>query len=248
MINVIINTMRSNTEINVSPGKQFSVTESELNVGDIWSIDEHGDIIIILVVDEKDLKSLIFSNEIFRKAEMMRLVTSWSYIIIQCYYESVNHNSVFEGALISLQELGIIIAHTDYSGTSERITQIITRDRRDKRNEPPRNFVTALVTDGEAILLSFPGIGPAKLATLLNECGEVAQVIMALTDPTTKTPLISRDDKDKIRNALELDDDMMLGIIPIEVNFNERQPATNNNKQPAERADNSSQQSFLNLE
>jgi ERCC4-type nuclease len=215
MIDVIVNTMRPNTEISVSPNKQFSITESELNVGDVWAIDEHGVITIILVVNEEDLKSLVFSNEIFRKAEAMRSITPWSYII-RCYSysDSFNHGSTIEGALLSLQELGVIIAYTENTPDviSERITQIITRDRRNKRNEPRRNFVTT--TDGETILLSLPGIGPAKLATLLNECGIVAMALCALTDVSIKTPLITTDQKLKIRKALELDDDMILAPVP----------------------------------
>lgn len=251
MIDVIVNTMRPNTEISVSPNKQFSITESELNIGDVWAIDEHGVITIVLVVDEKDVRSLVFSNEIFRHAELMRLITPWSYIIVHYEFEPFEHNHIIEMALISLQELGVIITSVGYINISEHITRIITRDRRDKRNEPQRNFVTT--TDGESILLSLPGIGPAKLATLLTECGDVTMALCALTDLSIKTPLITTDQKIKIRKALELDDDMILAPVPANSAIyrgktDAKQPVSNSERSGTEQSTGSGQQSTLDLD
>lgn len=217
MQTIIIDSKQPNKDITISPSNNFAVTKDNLIVGTVWSIDNDGTIIIIRVIGYQELKASIFNNTIFMEAEQMRSITPWCYLLI---VGAIEYIPAIEGGLVALQELGITISHTiPLSGDqneeiSVRIMQLITKDRSPKRIDPQREFI--ITTDGEAMLMALPGIGPTKVSLLLHECGSIAWALASLTDPTITTPTITKDQKQKIRTALELDDQSMLSVILLE--------------------------------
>lgn len=215
MKTVIVDSTAPNTiDLSFSPNKKYQVTSAELDVGSVWSIDENGEITIIQVVNAAHLKSMTINSSIFEIAQRMRAIASWCYLLIT---GEIAQESMIDGMLMSIQELGIIITNNSSSPgsnyiTSEHIARIIERKHESKRIAPQRDFLTT--TDGEALLMTLPGIGK-KTAVLLKECGSVAFALVALSDPMITTPTITIKDKMAIRKSLELETGFMLGIIPI---------------------------------
>lgn len=204
-----------NVDLSASPNKKYQITSDSLDVGSVWSIDDDGTIIIIQIIEARYLKPMTINNWIFETAQKMRSITPWCYLLIE---DEIDYEPMIDGMLMSLQELGIIITNNsgflgNKSSTGECVARIIERKREPKRILPHREFITT--TDGEALLMTLPGIGEKKTQVLLNECGSVAMAFVALTDPTITTSTITSAQKQTIRKALELEDGFMFGIVPI---------------------------------
>jgi hypothetical protein len=150
----------------------------------------------------------------------------WCYVAIQGAYSCstdgrVLHNGMItgwtwaalQGALLSVQELGVSIAHVADDAAYERLViSLAGRPRPTRRLLPPKDAL--FYTPGEAVLLSLPNVGSTKLATLLTACNTPAEALVALCDTgPTVLPGIGPTTRQQARDALGLAEGAILTII-----------------------------------
>lgn len=208
---VIVNQGEKDDEIAAKLADAYDVSRQPLDIGTLWAFDENGSLIIVDVISAKDFRASIYTGDIVRTSQQMIDLTSLSYIIIN---GEIDHDNTIDNSIISLQEFGLIVTYADeYSILETRISYIINKKRDPKRVEPLRQMIVS--TPGEMLLMSIPGIGPSKVAVLLNQCGTIAWALAALTDPSVRIDHITDKDKESARMVCELEDGEMLAVIGV---------------------------------
>ena len=195
---------------------------------------DHGDALIacndntMVLVERKspdDFLNSLKEGRLFPQLSEMLSYTRWSYL---CITGDLLHGSngnvvsdrgntgwsynAVQGALLTAQEMGIFIVTC--AGDMDYEACILRLAARDRKEEllilPPK--LPRILSAGEAIICSLPGIGPERMGIVLDACGSAAWAMVALTDPTSEIPGIPHNVKIKIRGALKLQDAEQLGI------------------------------------
>lgn len=225
----------------VAADQGIDVIVSRLDAGDAWIIAGK-DIVIVERKTPNDLLGSIKDERIFMQAAKMRELSQWSYIYIQGMLVPDRHGYVLadyeididsstpqemyrqtswtwaslQGALMTLQELGMTIIHAGKQVRyGDGLIGLGERNRDTRKVKPSRDLT--ITTASETILASIPGIGANKAADILEYCGNVADSLQYLTIPGKGGP-IGVTLKEKIKQSLGLKPDEMLLKAVVEVN------------------------------
>lgn len=197
-----------------------------LESGDLMLACSDGNTLLIERKTSDDFLGSIKSGRMFEQAARMLDQSRWSYVVITGTLEcnpsgyavtgrgvTEWHWSSVQGALATLQELGVFISHLPNEADFE--TWVLSLGKRERKPElmlMPTRWPRYL-TPGETILASLPGIGEERLQALIDYCGTPGWALVALTDADTEIPEIPRNVKAKVRAALGLKDADQLAII-----------------------------------
>lgn len=187
-----------------------------LPCGDCWlATDKH-----TVIVERKtpsDLLASIADGRLFEQCTAMIAQSPWCYVCVTGYYTVKAHQIVIErqatqwndrsveGALLTVQELGVNIircdGETDYGPT---MLWLANRDREEVQVKPRRKAREQ--TTQETILCSLPGISDVRAAALLEQHKSLAQALVGLTklDTDEHTPGIGRGTRQAVRAAMQL--------------------------------------------
>lgn len=201
---------------------------STANLGDdvtVLALCDDGAMLAVLCLDFERFLTWLKTDSLFQRIEKLKARSEWAYVFMVGSVRPnaagkavINGNernwawSAIQGALVSMQELGVIVGYcADESAFGEAVQLLGNRQRTTKRMKALRNFET--YSPAEEILLALPGIGEKTMLELIQECGSVMWALIALTAPDTKVPGIGEKSKAAIRNALGLepDEQIMLG-------------------------------------
>lgn len=178
----------------------------------------------VLHLSAPDVLKAIQGGTLFDKAAKLKQRSPWAYMIISGELRQRGSDTLcdgslrkwqwssVEGALLTVQELGVVVATCPHEADlGARALQLASRDRSTKRVSATRDL--GYYSPGEALLLALPGIGEARAYEVLAHVGNVPWVALwALTD-STPLPGIGDGIKARIREALGLGPDEALGVI-----------------------------------
>jgi ERCC4-type nuclease len=199
-----------------------------LDYGDLLITTADGDLLAIERKTPGDLLNSIASNRLWNQLAGLVQRSRWAYLVITGEMRPSSAGKVvtehgengwewdaLQGALLKAQELGAMVinasAERDYEVV---IMRLAARDRaRTVRIEPVK--VPAVVSEGEKILLSLPGIGLEKVGPLLEYASSAAWALQFLTDVETPGHLsgIGPGTKAAIRRALGLADGQEIAVV-----------------------------------
>lgn len=197
-------------------------TVSKLDYGDMWVSTDDGQLLCVERKTPSDLLGSIKDKRIFQQCAGMRDKTPWAYVVVTGTLNCDNEGKVIangrktgwqwssvQGALLSVQELGVNIAYSQNdSEYPYTIKNIANRSRSTEKLLQP-TVQPRLMSPGEIVLSSLPGIGEDKAKLLLDEFnGCAADAIAWLTwlDTTYTVAGVSTGTKQKVRSALGLTD------------------------------------------
>jgi ERCC4-type nuclease len=205
------------------------VSHTILDSGDIWCSTDDGKMIVIERKTPDDLLGSLKDERLFVQmvglAEL-RKTGNWPYLmitgelacgpmgkVITSRGETGWEWSAIQGALLSIQEMGVFVTYaksdTDFEAAVMRLGN---RERNEKMLVPPARLGKVLGLQA-GFLCGLPGIGPDKVSAVLTECGTPAWALVALTDATSKIPGIGEGIKNNIRYALGLQNDQQMGVL-----------------------------------
>ena len=206
------------------------IPTSSTNLGDdvtALALCDDGTMLAVLCLDFERFLTWLKTDSLFQRIEKLKQRSEWAYVFMvgsarpnAAGKAVVNGNernwswASIQGALVSMQELGIIVGYcADEAQFGEAVVQLGNRQRTTKRMKSLRNFET--YSPAEEMLLALPGVGEKTMLELIRECGTVMWALIALTAPDTKVAGIGDKSKAAIRNALGLEDDeqIMLGLV-----------------------------------
>lgn len=194
-----------------------------LPAGDVMVATGDNEILLIERKTPDDLLSSIADGRLMQQALAMREQTTWSYVVITgALIPDLDGNvngslwkySAVQGALISVQEVGVHVVYCngkrDFSACVQRLA---ARDRGPMHVEPRR--LANVYGEGQALLASLPGIGPDRAVNLIKGLPSVAWALVYLTGDwggEHKVPGIGQGTKARVRRALGLQEGFRLEI------------------------------------
>jgi DNA excision repair protein ERCC-4 len=181
-----------------------------LSTGDLWADD--------VIIERKTLSDLLASiadGRLLNQAAEMRARSEHCYLVIcgplvwdfdQKVVGTGWHFRRVQGALLSVQELGVCVVHTadndDYAST---VAWILARSRDRIVTLWPRKFGVP-ATKSEEILCSLTDVGPERATRLLEKFGSVADALAALTGDVELPVGVGPKTRASVRVALGLSD------------------------------------------
>jgi len=194
-----------------------------LDAGDLWCATDDNQILIIERKTPSDLLNTIGQDRLFSQCARMREYSPWCYLVItgHFYVQSNGHIqiagretgwlfSAIQGALLTVQELGVGVIHCngeeDYAACIERLSN---RERGEIHIDQPRQ--PHILSAGESFLAALPGIGIEKAQALLKHCDTPAWALSYLTRyGENGVPGVGDGIKRSVRKALGLSEEMEL--------------------------------------
>lgn len=191
-------------------------TPTLLDAGDYWVATEDNQLLIIERKTPEDLLGSIKDGRLFEQCHRMKTQSKWCYVVITNVIYSGsdgkawangkrlggpkpndgwNYNSV-DGTLLTIQELGVFVVHCknemDFGPTVERL---IKRERGLLSIGCVRS--SNILSAGEQVLTSLPGIGLTRMQKLLERHYTPARVFehLSQTHLPTKKALGLQDDE-----------------------------------------------------
>lgn len=200
-----------------------------LDCGDLWASCDDGELLVIERKTPNDLLNSISDGRLFNQCSVMRGRSVWAYV---CITGALNHTvngfvtvdgnvtgwrfDDVQGALLTCQELGVSVlfcrGDKEYEATIQRLAR---RERVKEKAIAPRTN-GRLLTPGEQILISLPGIGLERAQALLGEFDHVACALAWLTwrhkDSRYDIAGVGLGTKLNVRRALGLNEDEELDV------------------------------------
>jgi ERCC4-type nuclease len=197
-----------------------------LEAGDILATTESGEMILIERKTPDDFLNSLADDRMFLQVSHMRLITPWSYVLITGEFRRSPEGKVLtsrptnwnwdsiQGALLSIQELGVFVSFCGNDTEYERgVLRIGSRDHRDVMDIPPAK-TPHIFNISESIIASLPGIGIERMRTVMDFCnGEPGWAICGLADPNVVFPGIPKSVNKRVREALKLKDNESINIL-----------------------------------
>lgn len=200
-----------------------------LEHGDLWMSTGAGDLICVERKTPSDLLGSIKDGRVFPQVAGMRARTPWSYVVItgaliadhsgKCLADGRITGwdwSSVQGALLTIQELGVGVVHSqgdsDYEAT---VLRLADRKRGNEYVMQPKHDARVM-TSAEVILTSLPGIGWDRAQDLMHHFhGRAGEALAWLTWMGTfgEVAGIGRGVKSQIRKALGLTEDEELFVM-----------------------------------
>jgi len=171
-----------------------------LECGDLWVSTGDGAMVLVERKTSTDLLGSLSDERLWHQLAAMRAKSEWSYLVITGVLQPSPAGLTItdrgetgwkwasvQGALIRAQECGVVVVHAagdgDYEGT---VTRLCARTRSAELVLKPVR-TPAVLSPGEQVLASLPGIGLDKAQALLAGVGTAAWALSELTDTRTKT-------------------------------------------------------------
>jgi ERCC4-type nuclease len=194
---------------------------SLLDTGDVWALCSDGVICVIERKTANDLLNTLRAGRLLPECARMLTVSRYCYLVVTgSLAPDMNNMAVtargatgwnwdaIEGAFLSLHDLGIGVVHFGQDTDFERAVSWLAGRRRDPVMLIPPLKIPQLLSVGESILASLPGIGMERAQAIMAHCGTPAQALAFLTDLSDVGKLdgIGPGIKAKIRAALGVPD------------------------------------------
>lgn len=203
----------------------------QLETGDLWASTDDGEMLIIERKTPSDLLGSIKDGRLFQQVAAMRAKSKWAYVMVTgALAHSLDGHVITEnrttgwrwddvqGALLTIQELGVSLIHCQSdSHYEEAVVRLARRDRKKVKAIEPR-VTPHVLTDAEKVLISLPGIGIERAGLLLSEHGSAAYSIAWLTWLNTFAEVSGIGDgtKHNVRKALGLKAEEWIAVMDIE--------------------------------
>jgi ERCC4-type nuclease len=214
-----------------------------LDTGDLWASTDDNEFLVIERKTPSDLLNSIKDGRLFQQVAAMRERSKWCYVLVSGalthtldgHVITDNRTTGFryddvQGALLTVQELGVSLIHCQSdSHYEEAVIRLARRERTAEKSIQPR-MKAAFLSPAEQILISLPGIGLERAKLLLSECPDAAHAIAWLTwlDTFHEIAGIGDGTKRNVRKALGLNDDQWLTVFtPEAAEYAASQLATN---------------------
>lgn len=205
---------------------------TKLDHGDIWATTDNNDMVCIERKTPSDLLNSIKDNHIFRQVAGMRTHTPWAYVVVTGTLTATAAGKVIadervtgwdwnavQGALIDIQEMGVRVVYCLNSAEYEpTVLRLCGRERgKEKVIEPTAQ--PRIMSPGETLLCSLPGIGWDRAQALLTEFeNRPAYALAWLTwfgfQSDVQIAGIGKGVKTNVRRALGLGDTDVLEVLP----------------------------------
>jgi len=206
---------------------------SALDAGDLLVTCDDGTLLAVERKTPDDFLSSIRDDRLWSQLAGIRKVTPWAYLVItgdlRCSTDGKvitdsrgtgwNWASV-QGALLQAQEMGVFVVQCagddDYEAA---VLRLAARSHKPEMLIPPAREAIPM-SAAERVLLALPGIGPDRVAALLDYCQTPAWALSFLTchDVEGAVTGIGPGTKRAVRQALGLRDDEELAVIVSEAN------------------------------
>jgi ERCC4-type nuclease len=171
-----------------------------LECGDVWASTGDGSLVCVERKTSTDLLGSLSDERLWHQLAAMRAKSQWAYLVITGVLQPSGAGMTItdrgesgwkwasvQGALIRAQECGVVVVHAagdgDFESTVERLC---ARTRSPELVLKPVRTPTVL-SAGEQVLASLPGIGLDKAQALLSGVGTAAWGLVDLTDMRSKT-------------------------------------------------------------
>jgi ERCC4-type nuclease len=198
-----------------------------LKAGDYRITTEGNETILIERKTVSDLLESIKDNRLFNQASAMAESEKWSFLVVvgqmsehtdgsliysnggEWLHTQWSYNAV-QGALMTVQELGVVVCHT--SSFFSCVERICSRSRDEVKVMPRREPV--VFGGGEVVLSSLPGIGAKKALDLISHFRTVSWALVFLTSNDWEENIkgIGPVTKMKIKETLGLKEGQNLSI------------------------------------
>ena len=187
----------------------------------------------MLLVERKtpnDLLASIADDRLFVQVTEMRKQTPWVYVVVtgevaqtggfvRADGRTTNWRwSSLQGALLTAQELGAAIMYcANDNEYAHALEQLASHSRAPVRVDAKRD--TTMMTPGEVVLTSLPGISDVRARALLQYCGSAAFALAFLSDGGAAEPVLDHvpgvgpATKQAARAALGLTDSVRLEVV-----------------------------------
>lgn len=189
-----------------------------LECGDLWASCADGELLVIERKTTNDLLGSIADGRLFQQALKIRERSQWAYLVVTGYLQPTHDGKTFvgkatgwdwnavQGALLDVQETGVQIVYCEHDNSYEATVQRLAKRSRAGRVLNNTARPARVMTAGETILTSLPGIGLERAQTILEEFPTAAQAITWLTWPNTVAEIAGIGDgiKAGVRRALGL--------------------------------------------
>jgi len=199
-----------------------------LDHGDLLATCDDGSLLAVERKTSGDLLGSLADDRLWPQLADIRAQTPWAYLVVCGRLEPATNGNTLtdrgetkwpwasvQGALLKVQELGVMVVHCasdqDYESTVIRLS---ARSHSDTVVVTPAKS-PKLLSEGEQVLLSLPGIGPEKVGAIMDYCGTAAWALQFLTnlDSVERVPGIGAGIKKKIRAALGLQPEQELAVV-----------------------------------
>lgn len=204
------------------------VSHGMLDAGDFWVVCDDNRMLAIERKTPNDFLNTLREDRLFVQMaglQKMRADGNWPYLMITGELSRSNTGHVMtdretgwswsavEGALLSIQEMGIFVTHCANDLDLENaIIRLAERSRDEKMILPPARIGKVLGLQA-GFLCGLPGIGPEKVGQILDYCGSPAWALVGLTDKDTQIPGVGAGIKNNVRYALGLKESEQLGVV-----------------------------------
>lgn len=199
-----------------------------LDHGDLLATCDDGAMLAVERKTSDDLLGSLSDDRLWPQLAGIRAQTQWSYLVICGQLKPATSGNTLtergetkwpwssvQGALVKAQELGVFVVQCasdrDYESAVIRLS---ARSHSDTVVVTPAK-APKLLSEGEQILLSLPGIGPEKVGAIMDYCGNAAWALSLLTEVESKerVPGIGPGIKKKVRTALGLQPEQELAVV-----------------------------------
>ncbi|MEL7626956.1 MAG: ERCC4 domain-containing protein [Anaerolineaceae bacterium] len=210
------------------------VVVTALDAGDFWVSTDDNQILVIERKTPEDFLGTLGQGRLFVQGNVLqqeRNAGKWAYLLITGGISSNAEGYVvvdkretkwrwtdIQGALLSMQELGVFVHFCNGDGDLEAaIIRLANRDRRPEMKVLPARVGSHLSMQ-ERALCALPGIGEEIVGRLLAFCGSAGAAIAVCTElqSSIKIPGIGPGMKNNIRYALGLNEGQELHLLDAE--------------------------------
>jgi ERCC4-type nuclease len=152
-----------------------------LEYGDFWGTTDDGALICIERKTPTDLLGSIRDNRLFAQCAGMRGKTKWSYLVVTGVLRATRDGKVVaderitgwpwdsvSGALLTVQELGVGIVHTDTEQGYEAAVLRLARRKRGEEYIIEPKMDSRTMSHAEQVLTSLPGVGWQRAQDMLR--------------------------------------------------------------------------------
>ena len=208
-----------------------------LDAGDLWASCADGETLLIERKTPNDLLASIHDSRLFNQAARMRKQSKWAYVVITGTLTPLHDGltgvngratgwkwAAVQGALLSIQEYGVNIVFAQHDNHYRQTVEMLANRSRDTdRVLSPVNDVR-MMTPGEVMLTSLPGIGLERAQAVLEEFdGHPGYALAYLTwmDTMHKVAGVGDGIKAGVRKALSLQADEELCVMTPSTQMND---------------------------
>ena len=204
------------------------ISHAVLDAGDFWVLTDDNRMLVIERKTPTDLLGSLKDERLFMQMAGLQELRNdgyWPYLMISGDLQRGANGHVVtdretgwswnavQGALLSIQEMGIFITYcANDTDLESAVIRLGERSRDEKMIIPPARIGKVLGLQA-GFLCGLPGIGPEKVGELLNYCGTPAWALVSLTDSTSEIPGIGPGIRNNVRYTLGLRDDEQLGVV-----------------------------------